>query len=224
MDTPPAPAAVGVSRDFDQAGRAADAQARYRRVDLHVAGVSDLRGDERYGAAQHVERCSVIGAAFLINEIVHRNPRVRFQGERRIVVECDAERTVDAGLQNVALVDRLAKLQRARGIVVGDGSAALQRRDAADRIGVRLRLTRRCGRWRDRLRRRRRRGRYRSGLSCWRHRDLSRCMGAPKQHTAQNRQRQRKSGPEHGAAQSKEWKSYLRRYHSVKCNYPPWWE
>src|SRR5580693_3574581 len=123
--------------------------------------MGDLGGDESRGAAHDVEYGGVVGAAFLIDELVHREARVRLQRERGLVVEGDAERAVDIGLQYVVFVDRIAQRQRAGGIVARDRSGALQRRDAADRVGGLLRRLRgglargRRRRWSGRRRRRR---------------------------------------------------------------------
>ena len=93
---------------LDQTGGAANAQRRGRRIDLHIAGMGDLGGDEGRGAAHDVEYGGIVGAALLIDEFVHREARVRLQRECRLVVEGDAERAVDIGLQHVVLVDRIA--------------------------------------------------------------------------------------------------------------------
>src|ERR1700693_1546522 len=125
--------------------------------------MGNLGGDESRGAAHDVEYGGIVGAALLIDELVHGKTRVRLQGERSLVVEGDAERAVDVGLQHVAFVDRVAERKRAGGVVARDRGGALQRRDAADRIW-RLRRSRRGGlgrcrrrRWSDRWSRRRRR-------------------------------------------------------------------
>src|SRR4029077_8779508 len=97
---------------LDQTGGAANAQRRGRRIDLHIAGTSDLGGDEGRGAAHDVEHRGIVGAAVLIDELVHGKPRVRFQRERGLVVEGDAERAVGIGLQDVVFVDRVAQRKR----------------------------------------------------------------------------------------------------------------
>ena len=71
--------------------------------------MGDLGGDESGGAAHDVEYGGIVGAAFLIDELIHGKPRVRLQRERGLVVEGDAERAVDIGLQHVVLVDRVAQ-------------------------------------------------------------------------------------------------------------------
>src|ERR1700730_5592096 len=101
--------------------------------------MGDLGGDESRSAAHDVEYGGIVGAALLIDELVHGKPRVRLQRERSLVVEGDAEGAVDVGLQHVVLVDRIAQRKRAGGIVARDRGGTLQRRDAADRVGGLLR-------------------------------------------------------------------------------------
>ena len=102
----------------------------------HIAGMGDLGGDESRCAAHDVEYGGIVGAACLIDEFVYGEARVRLERERGFIVESDAQRTVNVGLQHVGFVDRVAERKRAGGIVARDRGAPLQRRDAADRMGV----------------------------------------------------------------------------------------
>src|SRR5581483_3710438 len=221
------------SRHLDNTRGAANAERRRRRFDLHVAAVGDLGGDERDGAEQNIERRRVAVAAFLVDEIVHPHLRVRLQRECGVVVEGDADRAVGTSLHHVALVNRLTELERAGGVVVVDGGVALQRGDAADRIGIRrlLRLLRRRrGVWRGRLGGRRlslRDGRSRR-LRCWcgslaGH--LRDCRRAPYRHARQNEQRGNRLGARHGQALgrlNRRRANYGRLFAAAKNDFPAW--
>ena len=116
------------------------------------------------GAARDLKQGGVAVAAVLIDEFVDDDARVGAQAESRLVVEGDAERRVRAGLQRVALEDRIVDLQRdGRGrFCTRDRGAALQCRDLAHlTVGslIRLRLILRARRKRPKKRRERASGR-----------------------------------------------------------------
>jgi len=127
-----------ILRNLDKTGGATNAKGRGRRIDLHVSGMRDFFGDEGGRTLKDVERSGVIAAALLIDEIIHRDLRIRFQREGGVVVEGNAYCAVGTRTQNVAFVDRVAQMNRSRRVVVSNEGAALQCRNAADWIGVLL--------------------------------------------------------------------------------------
>jgi hypothetical protein len=98
-------------RHVDHAGRTANTERGARRGDFHVAGLGDQARDEGSRADHELERGGVGAAAFLIDEFIDDDARVRGKAEGCLVVECDAERRTRAGRERVVLKNAVADLQ-----------------------------------------------------------------------------------------------------------------
>jgi len=118
--------------DLHQHGGAADAHGRHRRIDLHVAVLGGLAGDEADGAGHEAHQRGIVRPVGVVDHFVEHHARVRRQAEHRAVDEGDAERRVRAGLHDVALLDIVAIVQNDRDAVADRGRAALQLGDMAD--------------------------------------------------------------------------------------------
>ncbi|MBV1698203.1 MAG: hypothetical protein KGQ47_07600 [Hyphomicrobiales bacterium] len=78
--------------------------------------------------------------------IVQRHPRIGDEIERGAVGEIDTARRIGAGLDDVALVDGVADIQRDRDAIANDDDVADDFLDLADRIGWRRRRLRELAR------------------------------------------------------------------------------
>ena len=132
-------------RDFDHAGRAANAERGAWGGDFHVPGLGNEARDKRRRTDREVEGRGIASAACLINERVHHDARISRQAERGLIVERDAERGIGPGHQRVVLENRIVDAERRdlSGIAAGDCRIALQRRHLTDFAG---RLIGRSGR------------------------------------------------------------------------------
>ena len=122
--------------DLDQHRGAADAHGRDRRVDLHVAVLGGLAGDEGDGPGHQAEQRGVVRPVGVVDHLVEHHPRIRRQAEHGAVDEGDAERRVRAGLHDIALFDVVAVVQDDRDAVADRGRAALKLADVADHLMV----------------------------------------------------------------------------------------
>ncbi len=118
--------------DLDQHRGAADAHGRDRRVDLHVAMLGGLAGDEGDGAGDQAEQRGIVRPVGVVDHLVQHHPRIRRQAEHGAVDEGDAERGVRAGLDHVAFFDVVAHVEDDRDAVADRGRAARQLGDVAD--------------------------------------------------------------------------------------------
>ena len=93
---------------------------RHRGIDLHVAGLGDVAGDEGERTPGEAEEGRVGLPGRVVNEFVHFHAGVARQVKRAAVGEVDADPTVGAGFDHVAAVDGIADLRA--GLVVGQSS------------------------------------------------------------------------------------------------------
>src|SRR5258708_3797132 len=116
----------GRRRDGDKS--TANAHCGGRRIDLHMAGLGDLGGDETHRALDQVDQCGIRCAVRVVDELVEHHSRVLLKTERASVRKPDPERRITACLDNVALEHQVAYVQ-----VDGDAIAHRGRR-TADRL------------------------------------------------------------------------------------------
>ena len=135
----------GADRHFDQAGGAANAQRRGRRVDLHVAGLGDGGRDKGRGTLGDVEDAGVALAAVFIDVAVDGDLRAGPQIESGGIDEGDAEGGFGRGLDHVVEIDVVLDLERRGRIVAGHIGRARQSGDVADRLLRCLCIGGRCG-------------------------------------------------------------------------------
>ena len=129
------PGAGHVEIDLDQHRGAADAHGRDRRVDLHVAVLGRLAGDEGDGARHQADQRRIVRPVGVVDHFVEHHSRVRREAEHGAVDEGDAERRIGAGLDDVAFFDVVAVVQDDRNAVANDGRGARELGDMADHLG-----------------------------------------------------------------------------------------
>ena len=129
-----------------QADGAADAHGRHRRGDLHaVAGMRDLSGDKGEGTLDQGEQGVVRRAAVGVERIVvERHSGAGYEIVRCAVGEGDAAGRIGTGLDDVALINGVADMQRSGDAVMDEGDLTDGLFDLADGFRrqrrVRLRL------------------------------------------------------------------------------------
>ena len=100
----------------------------------HVAGLSDLGGDEAHRLLDQVDQCRVRRAVRIVDELVERHSRVLFKAERAAVGKTDPEGRVAACLDDVALENEIADVQVDGDAVARDRRGPADRFDAPDRL------------------------------------------------------------------------------------------
>ena len=125
---------------FDKARGAANAHSRHRRDDLHIAGMRDLASNELERSFDEAEQSGVRRTVRIVGIVAERHPRIGDQIERRAVGKADSGHRLGAGLDNVALEDSVADMERDRNAVAHHGDVADNLFDFADGVGRRCRL------------------------------------------------------------------------------------
>ena len=118
--------------DLGQHRRAADAHGGNRRIDLHVAVLGGLAGNEGNGARDQAEQRGIVRPVGVVHHLVQHHPRIGGQAEHSAIDEGDAKRRIGAGRDDVALLDIVAIVQDDRDAVADRGRAAGQLGDVAD--------------------------------------------------------------------------------------------
>ena len=136
---------AAVFRHLDEAARAANAERRGRRRDLHVAGLGDGSSDESGGALGDVEYAGIVLAAVFIDVGVDGDLRVGLEIEGGGIDEGDAERRVRRRPHHVVEIDVVLDLERRGRVVADHAGGADHGGDVADRFFRRLGVGGGCG-------------------------------------------------------------------------------